>query len=197
MTKEVQLNIVNEEKYCYLCGEVLELDLWGKSYCRTCKAEYNKSYYKENKDYYKDYYKEQVANKRFVYMLLGADDRVLYIGSTKGKYRAIYHLKGLTHLGLQEQDWEQLGVGRLVYADVTEITQNDLERCYIERLYIEQYKPLLNNQKPDTEQIDIEKMEILEDIVYNEYIDTEEIDIMKITSPEGKVTFNFNDLILS
>lgn len=186
MTKEVQLNIINEEKYCSICGEVLDIDLWGKSYCRTCRAEYNKTYYTE-----------QVAGKRFVYMLLGADDRPLYIGSCKGKYRVIYHLKGLTHLELQEQDWIQLGLTRLIYADVTEITHNDLERCYIERLYIDQYKPLLNNQRPDDAEIDIEKMEVLEDIVYNEYIDIVEIDIKKITLQDSKVTFDFDSLILS
>ena len=185
MTKEVQLNIVNEEKYCSICGEVLDIDTWGKSYCKTCRAEYNKTYYTE-----------QVAGKRFVYILLGQDNRCLYVGSTKGKYRVIYHLKGLTHLELQEQDWIQLGLTKLIYADVTEITQNDLERCYIERLYIERYKPLLNNQKPDTEQIDIEKMEILEDIVYNEYIDIIEIPVKKITLSNDKITFDNSDLIL-
>lgn len=185
MTKEVQLNIVNEERYCSICGEVLELDMYGKSYCKTCRADYNKTYYTE-----------QVASKRFVYILLGKDDKVLYVGSTKGKYRVIYHLKGLSHLELKEQDWIQLGLTRLIYADVTEITQNDLERCYIERLYIDQHKPLLNNQKPDKEEIDTEKMEILEDIVYNDYIDIEEIDIKKIISPASKINFNYCDLIL-
>lgn len=187
MTKEVQLNIENnKEKYCSICGEVLDIDTWGKSYCRTCRAAYNQ-----------DYYKDKVSAKRFVYMLVGADDKVLYCGSTKGKYRVIYHLKGLTHLELQEQDWEQLGLNKLVYADVTEITRNDLERCYIERLYIDLYKPLLNNSRPDTEELDIEKMEVLEDIVYNEYIDIVEIPIKKITlSADDKIKFNYSDLIL-
>ena len=45
-------------------------------------------------------------------------------------------------------------------------------------------------------QIDIEKMEILEDLVYNEYIDIVEIDIKKIISPASKIIFNYYDLIL-
>lgn len=75
MTKEVQLNIENnKEKYCSICGEVLDIDSGGKSYCRTCRAAYNQ-----------DYYKDKVSAKRFVYMLVGADDKVLYCGNTNKK----------------------------------------------------------------------------------------------------------------
>ena len=76
--------------------------------------EYSRNYYKENPKYFKDYYRDKIANKRFVYFLVGADDRILYIGSTKIKYRCIHHLQGLTHLELYPKDWLQLGLNKLV-----------------------------------------------------------------------------------
>ena len=66
--------------------------------------EYSRNYYKENKEYFQDYYRDKVASKRFVYFLVGKDNKVLYVGSTKGKYRVIHHLKGFSHLELLEQD---------------------------------------------------------------------------------------------
>ena len=184
MTKEVQLNIINEEKYCVKCGEVLDIDTWGKSYCRTCRAEYNKTYYTE-----------QVAGKRFVYSLW-AGNRCYYVGSCISRYRIIQHLRGGTHLKLDPEQWAALKLDKLIYADVTDITENDAERCYIERLWIDMYKPFHNKEVPGAD-IDIEKMEILEDLIYNEYIDIVEVDIKKITLQDSKVTFDFDSLILS
>lgn len=186
MTKEAQLDIENsKEKYCASCGEVLELDMHGKSYCRTCRSEYNKTYYNE-----------QVAAKRFVYSLW-ADDRCLYVGSCISKYRIIQHLRGGTHLECNPKKWEALEVDKLLYSDVTDITENDFERCYIEKIWIDMYEPFLNRGKPDYEGTSIEKMEILEDIVCNEYIDTEKVDIRKITLREGKVISDLSYLILN
>lgn len=183
--KEVSLQFNNEkEKYCSICGEVLDIDLWGKSYCRTCRAEYNKTYYTE-----------QVAGKRFVYSLW-AGNRCLYVGSCISIYRVVQHLRGGTHLRLDPEKWIALGLTRLIYTDVTEITENDLERCYIEKLWIDMYKPFHNKEVPGAD-IDIEKMEILEDLIYNEYIDIVEVDIKKITLQDSKVTFDFDSLILS
>ena len=183
--KEVSLQFNNEKvKYCSICGEVLDIDTWGKSYCKTCRAEYNKTYYTD-----------KVAGQRFVYSLW-AGDRCLYVGSCISIYRVVQHLKGGTHLKLDSEKWIALGLDKLIYSNVSDITENDLERCYIEKLWIDMYKPLLNNQRPDDAEIDIEKMEVLEDIVYNEYIDIVEIDIKKVTSPSGKATFDFSNLIL-
>lgn len=183
--KEVSLQFNNDkEKYCSICGEVLDIDTWGKSYCKTCRAEYNKTYYTD-----------KVAGQRFVYSLW-AGDRCLYVGSCVSIYRIAQHLRGGTHLLLTPDQWEALKVDKLIYSNVSDITENDLERCYIEKLWIDMYKPLLNNQRPDDAEIDIEKMEVLEDIVYNEYIDIVEVDIKKIISPEGKTIFNYSDLIL-
>ena len=85
--------------------------------------------------------------------------------------------------------WAALDIDKLIYTDVTDITQDNKERRYIEKLWFDMFSPLFNKEKPFNEDIDIEKMEILEDLIYNEYIDIVEIDIKKITSPDGKVTF--------
>lgn len=183
--KEVSLQFNNEKvKYCSICGEVLDIDLWGKSYCRTCRAEYNQVYYKD-----------KVAGQRFVYSLW-AGNRCIYVGSCISIYRVVQHLRGGTHLRLDPEKWIALGLTRLIYTDVTEITENDLERCYIEKLWIDMYKPFHNKEVPGAD-IDIEKMEILEDLIYNEYIDIVEVDIKKITLQDSKVTFDFDSLILS
>lgn len=182
--KEVSLQFNNEKvKYCSICGEVLDIDTWGKSYCKTCRAEYNKTYYTD-----------KVAGQRFVYSLW-AGDRCIYVGSCISRYRIIQHLRGGTHLKLDPGQWAALKLDKLIYADVTEITENDAERCFIERLWIDMYKPFHNKEVPRAD-IDIEKMEILEDLIYNEYIDIEEIDIKKIISPASKINFNYYDLIL-
>lgn len=183
--KEVSLQFNNEKvKYCSICGEVLDIDTWGKSYCRTCRAEYNKTYYTE-----------QVAGGRFVYSLW-AGDRCLYVGSCISIYRIVQHLRGGTHLRLDPEKWIALGLNKLIYSNVSDITENDLERCYIEKLWIDMYKPFHNKEVPGAD-IDIEKMEILEDLIYNEYIDIVEVDIKKITLQDSKVTFDFDSLILS
>ena len=185
MTKEVQLNIVNEEKYCSICGEVLDIDTWGKSYCKVCRAEYNKTYYTE-----------QVAGKRFVYSLW-AGSKCLYVGSCVSIYRIGQHLRGGTHLKFSPEQWAALDIDKLIYTDVTDITQDNKERRYIEKLWFDMFSPLFNKEKPFNEDIDIEKMEILEDLIYNEYIDIVEIDIKKITlSADDKIKFNYDDLIL-
>ncbi len=186
MTKEVQLNIENnKEKYCSICGEVLDINTWGKSYCRTCRAAYNQ-----------DYYINKVANRRFIYSLW-AGDRCIYVGSCISIYRVVQHLKGGTHLKFSPEQWAALDIDKLIYTDVTDITYDNKERRYIEKLWFDMFSPLFNKENPMNEVIDIERMEILEDLIYNHYIDIEEIPIKKITSPDGKVTFNFNDLILS
>lgn len=186
MTKEVQLNIVNEDKYCVKCGEVLDIDTWGKSYCKTCRAEYNKTYYTE-----------QVAGKRFVYILLGQDNRCLYVGSTKGKYRAIQHLQGHSQKELSPPDWVQLGLDKLVYADVTDITRDDAERYFLEKMYIQIHEPLLNSDNEPDPNISLERIESFADLIYNNFIEFREVDIKKIILPEGKTIFNYSDLILS
>lgn len=184
--KEVSLQFNNEkEKYCSICGEVLDIDTWGKSYCKTCRAEYNKTYYTE-----------QVAGKRFVYSLW-AGDRCLYVGSCVSIYRIAQHLRGGTHLLLTPDQWEALKVDKLIYSNVTDIALDEKERNYIEQLWINMYGPLLNKGKPDYDGIREEKMEILEDLVYNQYIDIEEIDIKKITLRGGKVISDLSYLILS
>lgn len=204
----LEVKSTKQKKYCSKCGEVLEVG-YIQNYCRTCKAEYNqryvednkeynKQYREDNREYYKEYqkqyYKDNIANKKFIYFI-ESRDRTLYIGSCKGKYRVIYHLKGQSHLEALVQDWAELGVAKVRYIDVTEIVNNDDERLYIEKLYIDMYKPLLNDAEIRTD-LDISIMERLEDIVYNEYVEFEEIDIKKATSCSGEVTFNFKDLIL-
>ena len=159
--------------------------------------EYSRNYYKENKQYFQNYYREQVANKRFVYFLVGKEDRILYIGSTSGKYRAIHHLQGHSQLELKPKDWIALGIDKLVYADVTEITRNKDERYFLEKMYIQMYQPLLNADHEPDPKLELERIESFTDLIYNDYIEFQEVDIRKITSPEGKVIFNFNDLILS
>lgn len=180
MTKEVE----NKEKYCVICGRGLGINMI--SYCSSCRAKYNKDYYTDN-----------VANKRFVYMLLGEDDKMLYIGSCKGKYRVIYHLKGLTHLGLYPKDWVQLGLNKLVYADVTDITKDDAERYFIEKMYLQMYQPILNSDNEPDPLLSLEKIESFTDLIYNDYIEFQEVDIKKITLQDSKVISNFDSLILS
>ena len=159
--------------------------------------EYSRNYYKENKEYFHDYYRDKVASKRFVYFLVGAGDKVLYVGSCKSKYRVIYHLKGLTHLELYPMDWVQLGINNIIYADVTGITANDAERYFLEKMYIQIYKPLLNSDNEPDPTLTLEKIESFTDLIYNNYIEFKEIDIKKITlSADDKIKFNYDDLIL-
>lgn len=157
--------------------------------------EYSRNYYKENTQYFKDYYKEKVSAKRFVYMLVGKD-RVLYIGSTSGRYRAIHHLQGHSHLELKELDWVQLGLDKLVYADVTEITRDNAERYFLEKMYLQMYQTLLNSDNEPDPLIEKERIESFTDLIYNQYIEFREIDIKKITLQDSKVTFDFSDLVL-
>ena len=96
----------------------------------------------------------------------------------------------------RSDQWEALKVDKLIYSNVTDIALDEKERNYIEQLWINMYGPLLNKGKPDYDGIREEKMEILEDLVYNQYIDIEEIDIKKIISPASKINFNYYDLIL-
>lgn len=159
--------------------------------------EYSRNYYKENKQYFKDYYRNNIANKRFVYMLVGVDDKTLYIGSTSGKYRAIHHLQGHSQLELKPRDWMQLGLDKLVYADVTDITRDDAERYFLEKMYIQIHQPLLNSDNEPDPSIDLERIESFTDLIYNDYIEFKEIDIKKITLQDSKVTFDFDSLVLS
>lgn len=158
--------------------------------------EYSKKYYYENKPYFKDYYKNNVANKRFVYMLFGKE-KCLYIGSTKGKYRVIHHLQGHSQLELKTQDWEQLGLKKLVYADVTDITKDDAERYFLEKIYIQMHEPFLNSDNEPDPSIETERIESFIDLIYNNYIEFTEIDIKKAPHDNGKDFFNLHDLILS
>lgn len=173
------------EKSCPICEkEVLRIEDYRNGYCKSCRAKYNK-----------DYYIDKVANKRFIYFLKGKDDKCLYVGSTKGKYRAIYHLKGLSHLELYTNDWVQLGLNKLVYADVTEITRDDKERYFLEKMYIQMYQPILNSDNEPDPSLETDRIESFVDLIYNQYIEFREIDIKK-TSHEGKAFFNYNDLVL-
>ena len=157
---------------------------------------YSRKYYKENKPYFKDYYKNKVANKRFVYMLEGKDNKILYIGSCKGKYRVKNHLQGNSQLELRGQDWVQLGIKKLIYADVTDITKDDAERYFIEKIYIQMHEPLLNSDNEPDPDLELERIESFIDLIYNDYIEFKEIDIKKAPH-ESKDFFNYNDLILS
>lgn len=69
MIKVYAENEGRKEYYCSVCNEVLEPERRGKSYCKTCKKEYNAEYYQANKEYYqkltkqyrdehKDYYSD-------------------------------------------------------------------------------------------------------------------------------------------
>lgn len=157
----------------------------------------SRQHYKENKQYHQEYYEKNIANKRFVYMLVAGNGQALYIGSTKIKYRITEHLKGSTHLKMTPTGWEQKGLTTLLYADVTDQTENDAERNFIERLYIQMHEPTENSNKDPDPLISLERIEYLTDLVYNEQIIFKEKDVKKIASPNGETTFNFNDLILS
>lgn len=168
---------------------------YSRNYYKENK-EYFQDYYKENKQYFKDYYTNNIANKRFVYFMIGKDDKVLYIGSTKGKYRIIHHLQGHSQLELYPRDWEQLGLNKLVYADVTDITRDDAERYFLEKMYIQMYQPLLNSDNEPDPKLELERIESFTDLIYNDYIEFREVDIKKITLSKDKITFGFDNLIL-
>jgi len=59
------------------------------------------------------------------------------------------------------------------------------------------YQPLLNSDNEPDPSIDLERIESFTDLIYNGYIEFKEVDIKKITLSADKITFNFNDLILS
>lgn len=138
--------------------------------------EYQRGYRLKNfehlQEYQKEYQSKKVSNKRWIYIFFAKDGTCLYVGSCKSKYRVKQHLAGATHLELNSKDWAQLELAKIVYADVTDITQNDKERLYIEQLYIDQYQPLLNEENAVSKlSIPNKKMQALKDIVYNQNID--------------------------
>ena len=106
-------------------------------------------------------------------------------------------MKGLTHLGLYPKDWVQLGLNKLVYADVTDITKDDAERYFIEKMYLQMYQPILNSDNEPDPLLSLERIEAFTDLVYNDYIEFKEVNIKKITLQDSKVISNFDSLILS
>ena len=145
MTKNRIREAANKQYNCSKCGE--ETDKHG--YCPRCRQEYNKRYWAEN------------SQNHYLYAMIDNDNKYLYIGSTVDSYRIYKHLNAQSHINMNLEQWQQEGLDKIIYADVTEIVEDYNERLYLERLLIEKYNPRLNGSAPVSE-IQTHRINVLE-----------------------------------
>lgn len=120
------------------CNNIVEVS----GYCHTCKKIYNKHYNEKLK--HKGYY---------LYVILGANNEVEYIGATENLKRRIQyqHLKGFSHIRelMRSDKWEVIK-----YLDVSDLVENREELLMLENALIDLYPNKYNNKKSIIRNID-------------------------------------------
>lgn len=112
---------------CIKCNQRESKD--GHSYCSECYFVYQKNYREEHKGYY-------------LYLITGADDKILYVGATEKIFQRISaHITLNSHISdyMKLNEWEVVK-----YIDISDLLEDRNELLTLENVLLELYEPPYN-----------------------------------------------------
>lgn len=163
---EVKLTMSKNKKMCIICE--MNPVVVGQSYCSECRKDVNVKY-------------RGVKQGMYLYKFLSIDESVIYCGSSICiNQRLSNHF--CDNQSSKTKAYDLVNYYKLrsvLVADVGDVVANRNELRYLENLLIENYKPILNNNRAITE-LAQERSKIL-DYYFNTdgYIDFRLFDIEK------------------
>ena len=123
------------------CGNLVER----AGYCPSCKAEYNRKYREQHKDYYAVYRDEHKRTGYYLYVILDEWNNVLYVGATENiKHRIEHqHITGNSHIKelMLSDEWKTIK-----YLDITQIVEDREEMLFLENELIDLYNTKYNQK---------------------------------------------------